>query len=156
MGPRNFKKKISVDVLIKCYESVRMSMTGRNARSGSDCELYYCYKDLRNNFRLDIVIITFAIRKNSFLIFAQCHARCSGHKSRGIIFMDRSRIKVVKRSDVEAKKPKKGRKASPRVAAREMVSTVTDWVSDLKNRKTEETKIAFETLFAANRRTSES
>lgn len=70
--------------------------------------------------------------------------------------MDRSRIKVVKRSDVEAKKPKKGRKASPRVAAREMVSTVTDWVSDLKNRKTEETKIAFETLFAANRRTSES
>ena len=70
--------------------------------------------------------------------------------------MDKSRIKVVKRSDVKAiVRKKKGRKASPRAAAREMVSTVTDWVSDLKQRKTEETKIAFETLFAANRQANE-
>lgn len=70
--------------------------------------------------------------------------------------MEKSRIKVVKRSDVKANvKSKKGRKVNPRAAAREMVSTVTEWVSDVKQRKTEETKIAFENLFAANRQPNE-
>jgi hypothetical protein len=71
--------------------------------------------------------------------------------------MDRSKIKVVKRAAVSGKaKRKKGRVAHPRAAAREMVATVTEWVSDLKQRKTEETKIAFEQLFAANRQPRES
>lgn len=75
----------------------------------------------------------------------------------GYISMEKPKIKVVKRSDVKpiVKKKKGSAKASPRAAAREMVSTVTDWVSDLKQRKTEETKIAFETLFAANRQANE-
>lgn len=55
-----------------------------------------------------------------------------------------------------AKSVKKRKTASPRTAAREMVSNVTDWVSDLKQRKGHETKAAFEMLFAANRRPSES
>ena len=71
--------------------------------------------------------------------------------------MNRPKIKVVKRSEVkDAIKPKKARAAHPRVAAREMVSTVTEWVSDLKQRKTEETKIAIESLFGANRQPTES
>jgi len=71
--------------------------------------------------------------------------------------MDRSKIKIVKRSSVTPESNQgKGRSANPRAAAREVVSTVTDWVTDLKERKTEETKIAFETLFAANRQPRES
>lgn len=71
--------------------------------------------------------------------------------------MDRSKIKVVKRSEVKTEvKAKKIAKVSPRVAAREMVSTVTEWVADLKERKTEETKYAIETLLSANRRPRES
>lgn len=71
--------------------------------------------------------------------------------------MDRSKIKVVKRSDIKPEvRIKKVRSASPRAAAREMVSTVTDWVADLKQRKTEETKFAIETLLSANRQPRES
>jgi len=78
-------------------------------------------------------------------------------KYKGDISMDRSRIKIVKRGEVRPKvKVSKKRTSSPRVAAREMVSTVTDWVTDLKQRKTEETKIAFESLFAGNQQASES
>lgn len=71
--------------------------------------------------------------------------------------MDRSKIKVVKRSDIKPEvRVKKTRTSGHRAAAREMVSTVTDWVADLKQRKTEETKIAFETLLSANRQPRES
>lgn len=71
--------------------------------------------------------------------------------------MNRSKIKVVKRSDIKTGgKKHKVRAVSPRVAAREMVANVTDWVADLKQRKTEETKIAIETLLSANRQPRES
>ncbi len=70
--------------------------------------------------------------------------------------INKSKIKIVKRTDAAAAKSVKRKTASPRIAAREMVSTVTDWVSDLKQRKGQETKAAFELLFAANRRPSES
>ena len=71
--------------------------------------------------------------------------------------MDRSKIKVVKRSDIKPDvRIKKARTASSRAAAREMVSTVTDWVADLKQRKTEETRLALETLFTGNRQPRES
>ena len=71
--------------------------------------------------------------------------------------MDRSKIKIVKRSDIKPEvRVKRPRAASHRAAAREMVSTVTDWVADLKQRKTEETKIAIETLLSANRQPRES
>lgn len=71
--------------------------------------------------------------------------------------MDRSKIKVVKRSEIKTDvNARKVTKVSPRTAAREMVSTVTDWVTDLKQRKTEETKFAIETLLSANRQPRES
>jgi len=71
--------------------------------------------------------------------------------------VDRTKIKIVKRAEANVAKAKKRKKAvTPRTAAREMVSTVTDWVSDLKQRKTEETKAAFDLLFAANRQPRES
>ena len=67
--------------------------------------------------------------------------------------VDKTKIKIVKRAEANVAKAKKKRKvATPRTAAREMVSTVTEWVSDLKQRKTEETKAAFDLLFAANNR----
>lgn len=37
---------------------------------------------------------------------------------------------------------------SPQAAAREIVSTVTDWVNDFQQRRREETKQAFEQLFS--------
>ena len=70
--------------------------------------------------------------------------------------MDRTKIKVVKRSEIKPQIKKKTRAVSPRASAREMVSTVTDWVADLKQRKTEETKFALETLLSANRQPRES
>lgn len=70
--------------------------------------------------------------------------------------IDRSKIKIVKKTDAVPQRSKK-RKAvvSSRAAAREIVSNVTGWVSDLKQRKTLETKAAFDMLFAANQRPSE-
>ena len=71
--------------------------------------------------------------------------------------MERSKIKVVKRSEIKPEaRVKNVKRASPRAAAREMVSTVTEWVADLKQRKTEETKLAIETLLSANRQPRES
>lgn len=71
--------------------------------------------------------------------------------------INKTKIKIVKRTDaVAASSVKKRKVANPRIAAREMVSTVTDWVSDLKQRKGQETKAAFDMLFASNRRASES
>lgn len=71
--------------------------------------------------------------------------------------LNKSKIKIVKRTDAAAVKAKnkKPKNAGPRTAAREMVSTVTVWVSDLKQRKGQETKAAFDMLFA-NRRPNES
>jgi len=70
--------------------------------------------------------------------------------------MDKSKIKIVKKTEVVTLRPRKKRVASKRAAAREIVSNVTEWVTDLKQRKTVETKAAFDMLFAANQRPSES
>lgn len=67
------------------------------------------------------------------------------------------KIKVIKKGEAkpEPKKPvNEGR--TRRQAAREMVSNVTGWVSDLQARKRNETRLAFEQLFKANPRPSES
>lgn len=72
------------------------------------------------------------------------------------IMTNKAKIKVVKKTEAVTFRSKKRKVASSRAAAREMVSNVTGWVSDLKQRKTEETKAAFEMLFAANHRPNES
>ena len=69
--------------------------------------------------------------------------------------MNKGKIKIVKKTQAVSPTPRAARGAS-REAARQMVATVTDWVSDLKTRKSEETKAAIELLFAAGGRPSES
>lgn len=66
---------------------------------------------------------------------------------------EQAKVKVIKKGEI--KKPVKVETKSKRVAAREMVSTVTSWVSDFQGRKRDETKIAIEKLFATTPQTSE-
>lgn len=63
------------------------------------------------------------------------------------------KIKVIKRGEIKA--PVKTVKKSKRASAREVVSNVTTWVSDLQARKRDETKIAIEKFFNNNPQPSE-
>ncbi len=65
------------------------------------------------------------------------------------------KIKIVKKFDAQKVTPKVKAVKSSRTAAREMVSTVTEWVSELKLRKSGETRAALDLLFSANSRPSE-
>ncbi len=67
-----------------------------------------------------------------------------------------TKIKVIKRTDAAVVKPKVQKAKTSRVAAREMVSTVSEWVTDLKQRKSGETMAAIERLFGTGPRPSES
>lgn len=56
-----------------------------------------------------------------------------------------TKIKVIKRTDATVPAAKvKSASAEKRHAAREMVSTVKNWVSDFQTRKRDETKAAIE------------
>jgi len=63
------------------------------------------------------------------------------------------KIKVIKRGEIKA--PVKTVKKSKRASAREVVSNVTTWVTDLQARKRDETKIAIEKFFNNNPQPSE-
>ncbi len=63
--------------------------------------------------------------------------------------IERTKVKIVKKTDVVVRKTAKRKANTPRVAAREMVSTVTEWVTDFHERKRDETKAAIENLFGA-------
>lgn len=70
---------------------------------------------------------------------------------------EKHRIKVIKKGEVApapAAAPSESK--AKRAAARKMVTTVTNWVSDLQTRKREETKLAIEQLFGAQPRPNES
>lgn len=68
----------------------------------------------------------------------------------------KGKIKVIKKGEVRnIEVPVAVEKKSKQETARLMVSNVTNWVSDFQNRKREETKIAFEQLFAARPQTGE-
>ena len=69
---------------------------------------------------------------------------------------DRSKIKIVKKGEAPPRKIKKRKKLTPRKPARDMVSTVSGWVADLKNRKTAEAKAAFDLFRTSTPRPSES
>ena len=64
------------------------------------------------------------------------------------------KIKVIKKFD--AVPTKKKAKAPARTTAREVVTTVSEWVTDLRDRKSKETKAAIDSLFSAGPRPSES
>ncbi len=65
----------------------------------------------------------------------------------------KAKIKVIKKGEMKAAlksvKPAVTEKNSTKTAAREMVSTVTNWVTDFQHRKREETRQALDMLFAA-------
>ncbi len=69
---------------------------------------------------------------------------------------EKGKIKVVKRSEAQTRPVKAKRAKTSRAVAREMVSTVTEWVTELKDRKSVETKAAIELLFGNTRRPTES
>jgi hypothetical protein len=70
---------------------------------------------------------------------------------------DKMKIKVIKKVDaVKADSGVKAVKVSKKAPAREMVSTVTNWVNDFQSRKREETKVAIERFFSSTPRPSES
>lgn len=66
------------------------------------------------------------------------------------------KVKVIKKGEAKpVVKPAVNESRSKRQAAREIVSNVTGWVSDLQTRKREETRLAFEQLFKAAPQPSE-
>jgi len=71
--------------------------------------------------------------------------------------INKGKIKIIKKGEVQTPEPTvKVAKNTTKVAAREMVSTVTNWVTEFQRNKREETKMAFEKLFASQPQPSES
>ena len=61
----------------------------------------------------------------------------------------KAKIKVIKKGAVKvAEAPAMSEKKTTQIAAREMVSTVTNWVSDFQEKRREETKQALDFLFS--------
>ena len=62
---------------------------------------------------------------------------------------NKAKIKVIKKKELQrVKNPQKVVNESKQAAAREMVSTVSDWVSEFQNRKREETNQAIGKFFS--------
>lgn len=55
------------------------------------------------------------------------------------------KVRVIKKGAIKA--PVKAVAKSKRASARELVSNVTNWVSDIQARKRDETKLAIEKFF---------
>ncbi len=67
-----------------------------------------------------------------------------------------TKVKVIKKGAVKISKPAvKIEKKSKHESAREMVSTVSNWVNDFQQRRRLETKQAFEHLFNQSPKASE-
>lgn len=63
--------------------------------------------------------------------------------------MDTKKIKVIKKgAQQEVKSQVKVEKKTAQVAARKMVSNVTNWVNDFQQRRRDETKQAIEKFFS--------
>ncbi len=68
---------------------------------------------------------------------------------------EKVKIKVIKKKELKtAQSQVEVTKNSKQQSAREMVSTVSNWVSDLQNRKRKETTVAIETFFSNRAQTS--
>jgi hypothetical protein len=65
-----------------------------------------------------------------------------------------AKVKVIKKGEIKRPTAKVTSK-SKRASAREMVSNVTNWVTDLQTRKSDETKIAIEKFFNQQPRPSQ-
>lgn len=61
----------------------------------------------------------------------------------------KAKIKVIKKGELKAAvKQEKPAVNEKKTAAREMVTTVTNWVNDFQQRKRDETRQAIETFFS--------
>ncbi|MBA2493469.1 MAG: hypothetical protein H0V31_02090 [Acidobacteria bacterium] len=67
----------------------------------------------------------------------------------------KAKIKVIKKSDIKKLEiPVKTDEKTNQQAAREMVSTVSNWVNDFQKRQREETKQAIEIFFGTKPQTN--
>ena len=67
----------------------------------------------------------------------------------------KAKIKVIKKKEVKKRKKTENKVIKNKnVAGREMVSTVSNWVTDFQSRKREETKQAIEKFFSNQPQTS--
>jgi hypothetical protein len=74
---------------------------------------------------------------------------CNSYRKEIIQMSEKVKIKVIKKKELEtAESHVEVVKTSKQQSAREMVSTVSNWVSDIQNRKRKETKEALETFFS--------
>ena len=69
---------------------------------------------------------------------------------------NKQKIKIVKKSEIAERAKVPVKRYAARKAAREMVATVADWVTEFKSRKSDETKVAIEQLFASRTQPNES
>lgn len=67
----------------------------------------------------------------------------------------KAKVKVIKKSELKMVESPAAVEKKPTQAAREMVSTVTNWVNDFQQRRREETKSAIEKFFSAQPQTGE-
>lgn len=77
--------------------------------------------------------------------------------NKGFKMKEKAKIKVIKKGvkPVRSSQPK-DEVRTKRVAAREMVSTVSNWVSDFQSKKSEGTKLTFDKLFRQGPQPTES
>jgi len=66
----------------------------------------------------------------------------------------KAKIKVIKKSEVKVAEAPIKIERKTNQAAREMVSTVTNWVSEFQQRRRDETKQAIEKFFPNNPQTN--
>lgn len=68
----------------------------------------------------------------------------------------KAKVRVIKKNEIKTvSEPVKVEKKATKAAAREMVSTVSNWVNDFQQRRREETKQAIEKFFSAQPTTNE-
>ncbi len=67
----------------------------------------------------------------------------------------KGKVKVIKKSALTSVEAPVKVEKKPTQAAREMVSTVSNWVNDFQQRRREETKQAIEKFFSAQPQASE-
>ncbi len=71
--------------------------------------------------------------------------------------LEKQKIKVIKKGQAVTSPVKPvSESKTKRESAREMVSNVSSWVQDFQSRKRDETKMAFEQLFATRTQPNES
>jgi hypothetical protein len=68
----------------------------------------------------------------------------------------KGKIKVVKKDEARLLKKNERRRKVKKAPRHDMVTTVTGWVTDLKQRKNEDAVVAFDMLFPSKPRASES